>query len=157
MARHHVTCVGCRWVEHTGGKEQGSVKNTHSTHTNNTQHTQSQTRAYLVRRDGGMFPGFARAHVLRRYLFPNLLHQRIRRAFQLVGVAVHVTVREARDIDASSRAGRPDERQAVRVVEVGEDEIAGSWSCGRGPEARMTAIKIKQKARMLMLQYTGTR
>lgn len=157
MARHHAVCAGCRWVEHMGGEDQRTKREEHTQHTqhtahtthntHNTQHPQSQASAYLVRSDGGMLPGLARAHVLRRYLFPNLFHQRIWRAFKLVGVAVYVAVREARDIDASGRGGRPDERQTVRVVEVGEDEIAGSWSCGRGSEARMTAKIKKSKSR----------
>lgn len=65
---------------------------------------------HLVRRDGGVFPGLCRAHVRRQYLFPSLLHHGIRRALQLIGVALYVAVREVRDIDASGRARRPEER-----------------------------------------------
>lgn len=120
------------------------MKKTHSTH--NAHYTHYYYRyTYLVRRDAGMFPGLARAHVLRDYLFPNLLHHGIRRALQLIGVALDVTIREVRGILASGRAGRADERQSVRVVKVREDEIAGCRSCG--PPHKRKPQQTKRRAR----------
>ena len=61
--------------------------------------------AHLVARDARVFPWPARADILRRYFFPDLSHHGIRRALQLIGVAVHVAIQELRGVDACGRRG----------------------------------------------------